>query len=95
MIVQIVRFRSELSDAEVVETYEERAPSYQALGGLVQKYYLRFPDTGEHGAVYVWDSEASLASFARSELRATIPDAYRVVGEPDISTAEVVSLLRS
>lgn len=95
MIVQIVRFRSELSDAEVVETYEERAPRYRALGGLVQKYYLRFTETGEHGAVYVWDSPESLATFGRSELRATIPDAYRVVGEPHVATAEVVSLLRS
>jgi hypothetical protein len=40
MIVQITRFKSGLSDKEVLEKYEARAPQYRAIDGLRQKYYL-------------------------------------------------------
>lgn len=93
MLAQIVRFRSAMSDEDVVRTYGERAPRYRALEGLRQKYYLRF-DTGEHGAVYVWDSRDALDAFRASELARTIPTAYQVRGEPDIQVAEVVMKLR-
>jgi heme-degrading monooxygenase HmoA len=94
MIVQIVRFKSELSDDQVLSTYDARAPRYRALKGLRQKYYLRFPETGEHGAVYLWESEAGLNEFRESELRRTIPTAYQVKGASDIQVAEVVMTLR-
>ncbi|MEJ2697341.1 MAG: hypothetical protein P8013_11910 [Candidatus Sulfobium sp.] len=94
MIIQIVRFKSGLSDEEVVTTYEARAPRYRALKGLKQKYYLRFPGTGEHGAVYVWESEADLEEFRESELGRTISTAYKVQGSADVHTAEVVMTLR-
>ena len=94
MVLQIVRFKSALPDEQVRKVYEERAPRYRALKGLVQKYYLRYQNTGEHGAVYVWESEAALKEFQESELRRTIPAAYQVEGAPDIRTAELVMTLR-
>jgi heme-degrading monooxygenase HmoA len=93
VIVQIVRFKSGLSDDDVVRTCEARAPRYRELPGLVQKYYLRFP-TGEYGAVYVWDSEEALADFRESELGRTISTAYRVEGEADVEVANVFMRLR-
>jgi heme-degrading monooxygenase HmoA len=94
MVVQIVRFKSGLSDEEVLNMYEARAPRYRALAGLRQKYYLRFPRTGEHGAVYVWDSEQAVKDFRESQLARTISDTYQVRGASDIEVAEVVMLLR-
>ncbi len=94
VIVQIVRFRSAMSDEEVLKTYESRAPRYRAMPGLIQKFYLKYSETGEHGAVYVWESEGALRMFRDSELARTIPTAYRVVGEARAETAEVVLLLR-
>lgn len=93
MIVRTVRFRSGLSDQAVRETYEARAPRYREIPGLVQKYYLRFPATGEHGAVYVWESREALRAFEESDLARTIPDAYRVEGSPSGEVAEVVMVL--
>jgi len=95
MTVQIVRFRSEMPAEEVMEIYEQRAPRYRAQDGLRQKYYLRYSGTEEHGAVYVWDSEEALEAFRSSELYRTIPEAYRVQGTPEITTAEVVMTLRA
>ena len=93
MIVQIVRFKSGLPYEEVLKMCEDRAPQYRALKGLVQKYYLRFAGTNEHGAVYLWESESALKEFQQSELRRTIPSAYQVQGAPDIQTAELVMSL--
>ena len=94
MIVQIVRFKSGLSDEQVREMYEGRAPRYRELEDLIQKYYLRFAKTGEHGAVYVWKSEEALQAFRESELGRTIASAYQVQGTPDAEMAEVVMTLR-
>jgi heme-degrading monooxygenase HmoA len=93
MIVQIVRFRSRLSDQEILHMYEARAPRYRATAGLAQKYYPRFPSTGEHGAVYLWESEEAMKAFRESDLARTIPKVYQVQGVPDIQVAEVVMVL--
>jgi heme-degrading monooxygenase HmoA len=94
MLVQIVRFKSGLSDHGVLDMYAARSPRYRALKGLLQKYYLRFPATGEHGAVYVWESEEAMKAFQESDLGRTIADVYQVQGEKNAETAEVVMVLR-
>jgi hypothetical protein len=93
MLVQIVRYRTALSDDEVRETLEARAPDYLAVPGLVQKYYVRFPTTGEHGGVYLWASRASFADFRGSALARTLSDAYRVTEGPDVELADVSKVL--
>jgi heme-degrading monooxygenase HmoA len=94
MIVQIVRFKSGLSHEEVVRTYEARAPRYRALKHLKQKYYLRFPETDEYGAVYLWESEDALKEFRESELGRTISTAYQIQETAEIRVAELVMTLR-
>jgi len=95
MIAQIVRFSSEMTEDEVQKMYENRAPRYRALSGLKQKYYLKFPDTDEFGAVYLWESKEDLAKFRKSELCRTIPTAYKVQGTTDVQLAELVMTLRT
>lgn len=93
MIAQIVRFKSGLSDEQVLEMYEARAPHYRALPGLKQQYHLWFPTTGEHGAVYIWESEAALREFRESELGQTIATTYQIQGAFDVRPAEVMMTL--
>ena len=93
MLVQIVRYRSGLSDEDVRTTVESRAAEYMAVAGLVQKYYLRFPESGEHGGVYLWASRESYQAFRESALARTIPDAYRVEGTPHVEIADVSKVL--
>ena len=93
MLVQIVRYRSGLSDDEVQATVESRAPAYMAVAGLVQKYYLRFPDSGEHGGVYLWASRGSFEAFRESDLARTLRDVYRVDGTPHVELADVSKVL--
>jgi heme-degrading monooxygenase HmoA len=94
MIVQVVKYKTGLSDAEAAKTIAQRAPQYEELSGLRQKLYIREPKTGEYGGIYVWEDEDSMREFRESDLAATIPDAYRVEGDPRVEVFEVVSVLR-
>ena len=94
MIVQVVKYKTGLSDDEAVQTIAERAPQYEALPGLRQKLYIREQGAGENGGIYIWD-EGSMREFRESDLAATIPEAYRVEGEPRVEIFEVVSVLRA
>ena len=93
MIVSLVRFRSRLSDAEVQSVFEERSDRYRDVPGLVEKIYLRYRDTGEHGAVYIWESEEALAQFREMDLARTIPSVYEVDDVPSSEIADVCLVL--
>jgi heme-degrading monooxygenase HmoA len=94
MIVSLVRFTSTLSEPEVQARIEERADGYRRVPGLVEKVYLRFRETGEVGAMYVWESEDALRRFRESDLARSIPVAYEVEGEPGIELADVLLVVR-
>lgn len=94
MIAQIVRFKSGLPAGEVPEVFEARAPRYRAVAGLIQKIYLSFPDTGEHGAVYLWETAEAMQAFRTSDLARSIPHAYQIEGDPVIDVGEVELVLR-
>ena len=94
MIVQIVRFKSGLTEEQVMQKYNDRAPRYREQSGLKQKYYLKFPETEEYGAVYLWESESALKKFQESDLGKTIGSSYKIQGEPEVRKAEVVMNLR-
>ena len=94
MILQIVKLRTELTEEELLRIAHERAPQFRAIPGLLQKYYVRRAGPGEYAGVYVWDSAESLAAFRESELARSIPEAYRLVGPPEIEIGEVLFPLR-
>jgi heme-degrading monooxygenase HmoA len=75
--------------------FEERSDSYRKVPGLVEKLYVRFRDTDEHGAVYVWESEEDLNRFRATELARTIPSAYRIEGEAYSEMADVRLVVQS
>ena len=94
MIVSIVRFRSKLSEDAVQAAFEERAGRYRRVPGLVEKIYVRYRDTGEVGAVYVWDSEESLERFRASDLGRTIATTYEIDGDSQSELADVTLVVR-
>jgi heme-degrading monooxygenase HmoA len=94
MILQIVRFQTELSFDEVKEIAQTRAVEFRDVPGLVQKYYFRSNETGEYGGVYIWESIESLAAYRDSELAASIPQAYKLTGAPKIEIHEIAFSLR-
>ena len=79
---------------KINELYKKRAPEYEKLQGLIQKYYVKTEDGKRLGGIYVWDSKESMEKFSNSELAASIPNTYQVVGEPEKETYEVAFPLR-
>lgn len=94
MYVQFVKFGSGLKDDDVLRTMEERAPQFRALPGLVQKYYVHEPETGEYAGIYIWESRKALDEFRNSELARSIPSAYEVAGAPRVEVLKVLFPLR-
>ena len=95
MVIQLVRFKSGLPDAEIRQMMKDRTHIFRALPGLLQKYYIRDAQTGEFGGVYVWESEEAMRAFRESDLVRNIPVVYKVAGEPRVEVLEVILPLRS
>lgn len=94
MIIHTVQFESALSEEEVIATANARADEFRALPGLVQKYYVKGSQPNHYGGVYFWDSKESLQAYRESDLAATIAEAYKVKGQPDIQTLDILFELR-
>ena len=95
MYVLTVKFQSALPYDEVISTIEERAPDFEALPGLIQKYYGYEEATGAYTGVYIWESEEALRSYRESELAQTIAAAYQATEPPRIELFNLVKTLRS
>lgn len=93
-LVLLVRFQTPLSEAELLEIANERADEFRALTGLIQKYYVHDPSTGQYGGLYLWESPQALDDYKKSELRASIASAYQAQGEPQLDVLKVLMPLR-
>jgi heme-degrading monooxygenase HmoA len=94
MVIQIVKFESALSEEEVLATAKERAAQFQAIRGLLQKYYVKVGQSNQYGGIYLWDSMESLNSYRESDLAASIPEAYEVTGPPTVEIFDTLFQLR-
>lgn len=94
MIIQIVKFETSLTEEEVIAVANERIDQFRAMPGLLQKYYVKLQRPNSYGGVYVWESMESLAAFRETDLAKTIPQAYRVKGEPEIEIMQGLFPLR-
>ena len=94
MIIQIIRLNSGMTEEELMRVAKVRVPQFEAIPGLMQKYYVKMEQPGRFAGVYVWDSIESLKSFRASDLAASIPEAYALVEAPTIEVGDVLFRLR-
>lgn len=94
MIIQTIKFKSQLTEEEVMRIAKEREPQFQAISGLIQKYYIKQQQQDHYGGVYIWDSLESLNAYRASDLAASIPKAYGIIGAPDIEIMDLIFQLR-
>jgi heme-degrading monooxygenase HmoA len=94
MILQIIKLKSKLPEAELLSKAKEREPQFQAIPGLVQKYYVKIDDAGHYGGIYVWDSPESMKAYKESDLAKTIPEAYQIVEAPQVELMDILFQLR-
>lgn len=94
MIVQFIRLTTRLSEEELLIKAKERKARFQAIPGLLQKYYVKMDEPGKYGGIYIWDSQESLKSYRESELAQSIPEAYQVIEAPSVELMELLFQLR-
>ena len=94
MLIQITKFETKLTEEEVVKRAKERSDRFRALPGLLQKYYIKLDNPKRFGAVYIWDSRESFEAYRTSDIAKTLPEAYQIVGKPDIELIEGLFALR-
>ncbi len=95
MIIQLVRFDSRLSYDEVMERFENRSDRYRQVPGLLQKYYVHYPETDEYGGVYVWESTDALQQWKETNLSGTLAETYQVKDEPRREIVDVMLVLHA
>lgn len=49
VVIQIVRFESELSEEAVLAVAQSRIEEFRALPGLIQKYYVKLAEPNRYG----------------------------------------------
>jgi heme-degrading monooxygenase HmoA len=65
----IVTFQMNDVSAETFETtYTEAAPVFAEMPGLIEKLWLKQPDTNTFGGVYLWEDQAAAARYRDSEM---------------------------
>ena len=90
MLIQIVRFETELNETAFLEVARDRGPAFREVPGLLQKYFVKFDTPGQYGGVYLWETRDAMQSYRASALAQTVGEAYRVIGETEVESAEVL-----
>ncbi|MDD9922105.1 MAG: YdhR family protein [Boseongicola sp.] len=93
-VVQFVRFESSLPREDVLAAANERRPMFEAMPGLVQKYYLELEEPNSYGGIYIWESKEAMAAFRETDIFKGIPAAYGIASLPQVDIIPVLFPLR-
>lgn len=78
MIIAIVSFRlpQSMTRAQAAKAFEQTAPRYLGLPGLVRKHYFVTEAGDRAGGIYLWKSKADAAACYNGDWRATVSAKY-------------------
>lgn len=73
MHVQMVTFRlNGVTEEQYHEVCKGQAEAFAALPGLLAKVWLRDPDSGTYGGIYLWQDRAAFEAYLASDLFAAV-----------------------
>ncbi len=78
--IVLIKLPKGLTLDEAKEKFQETAPKYQKVSGLIRKYYLFLPDDTA-GGVYLWESRTAAESLYTEEWRQFIVEKYGAAPE--------------
>ncbi len=78
MITTLVEFHlpTPISLEEATRRFEESAPKYRNLAGLIRKYYIRSQDGRVAGGIYLWESRPTAERVYDGDWRARVEQLY-------------------
>lgn len=75
MYVQLVTFKlNGITEEQYRSACEADTPIFAALPGLLSKVWLRDPETGTYGGLYLWRDRESYDNYVASDVFAAIRD---------------------
>ncbi|MGW7339689.1 YdhR family protein [Streptomyces sp. NPDC054808] len=89
MQVLSMRFRSPKPVPEIEAMTEASLPLFQALPGLLQKYYVANRENDEVGGIYIWDSPEHLQDYLAGPIVAAMPERFAMPEPPRIEILDV------
>jgi hypothetical protein len=78
MIVTIVTFQlaKPATLAEITQTFQNTAPKYRGVPGLIRKNYFLSEDGHRAGGIYVWESRADAERMYTAEWNKFVTEKY-------------------
>ena len=78
MITAVVQFKlpADVDAARAAEMFRASVPRYQAIKGLLRKYYIFDAVTHIGGGCYLWESREAAENFYDAEWSKMITDRY-------------------
>ncbi len=89
MVIQYIKFKTELTEQEVIEVARKREPQVSKVPGLNRTYYLKPHADGFYGGMYVWETKEDMDNYRKSDLGKRIPDDYKIIGTVEIQVMDV------
>ncbi len=75
MHLQFVTYRAgEMTDREFIDANQEFAAAMAEVPGLLAKLWLKDPNGGVYGGVYLWRDRAAFEAFVAGELWSSVLD---------------------
>lgn len=88
-VVVSIPLPSGISREQAMAGMQKSVPQYQALPGLVRKYYT-FSDDGKFGGIYLWSSRADAQAWFSDAWRAKATATYGAAPEVTYFEAPIV-----
>ncbi len=84
LITVVTRFQlpAGVTPDQIRTAFEESAPRFRNVPGLVRKQFLRSKDCRTAGGVYLWNDEAAARSFMSERVAPMIREKFKV--EPTV-----------
>ncbi|MCW2921047.1 MAG: hypothetical protein JWL76_921 [Thermoleophilia bacterium] len=89
------RFRTTMSDDELIERMESRLSIFREVEGLLQKYYCREAETGAFCGVYLFDTPEHATAYRAGKVISGIPEALQLDGEMRVEQIDLIMALRA
>ncbi len=80
--IVLIKLPSSIGRDQLAKAYEATVPKYQAVPGLIRKYYLLSEDGTTGGGVYLFESREAADKLYDDAFRAAIKE--RFGAEPDV-----------
>lgn len=84
-----MRFRSNKTEEELEKLSEAGLEKFRGLHGLSQKYYVKDPDSGVVGGVYIFHTREAAEDYVHGPIVGSVRERFGIEGDLAIEVLDV------